>query len=211
MNSIEEIKKRILEDDEFVLAEAQKILYLYTLKHTIRYGQSRQADDYTESVAEHIYGMHVISDYFLPLKHTNDTLDQHRIKQLISWHELGEIETGDIPNVIKTHADRIREAELLPTIVKQTPTHIQTHIQEVVTEYEEQTSAESKFVKAIDKIEPLIHSLHPLGKVAQQELKLSVESSISAKTNYIMSYPTIQRFSDVLHEYMHKEGYFFQN
>lgn len=209
MYTLEDIIERIHTDDAFVCREAEKILYLYTLKRTIRYGQARSEHDYTESVAEHIYGMHILTDYFLPLEYPDNSLDQAKIALLITWHELGEIETGDIPNVRKTEADRMKEAELIPHILEKTPTHMQSLVRSIVTEYEDQKTPESRFVKAVDKIEPLIHSLHPLGKETQHHLKLTTKDSIRAKEKYLADYPTIARFSDVLHAHMDAEGYFY--
>lgn len=202
-------RKKILTDDNFVLSEAQKLQYLYTLKHIIRYGQTRSHDDYTESVAEHIYGMHILVDYFLPLEFAEDALNKTRLSELITWHELGEIETGDIPALHKTNADRAKERALLPHIIENTPSHMHEYIADVSKEYEEQETAESRFVKAIDKIEPLIHSFHPLGKHTQTQLKLTTAASIAVKQKHIADYKTIERFSTVLHTHMDAQGYFY--
>ena len=80
--------------DEEVLEEVKKIQYLYTLKREIRYAETRC--DETESVAEHIYGMHICAMYFLPLEDPLCTWDKSRIFQMITLHDIDEIETGDV-------------------------------------------------------------------------------------------------------------------
>ena len=51
-------KERILED-------TAKLQYLFGLKKVIRYNQGRAETDSTESVAEHVYGMHILAQYYL--------------------------------------------------------------------------------------------------------------------------------------------------
>jgi 5'-deoxynucleotidase YfbR-like HD superfamily hydrolase len=195
--------------DEVVISETQKLLYLYELKHVIRYGQSRTDKDYTESVAEHIYGMHVLCDYFLPLEDPNQALDRAKVSQLVTWHEVGEIELGDIPNVRKTEADRAREAAVIPKTIAKSPALVQTVMQRITDEYETQNTPEAQFVKAIDKIEPLIHSFHELAKPVQHQLQLTTRKSHAAKIPYVHNYPFIARFNNVLHRVMDEAGYFY--
>lgn len=68
MEQLEQIRKNILESDEFVLSETGKIQYLYGLKHETRYIVERNEDVASESVAEHVYALHILADYFLPLE-----------------------------------------------------------------------------------------------------------------------------------------------
>lgn len=195
---------------DFVVSEASKIQYLYTLKHVIRYGQSRTDLDYTESVAEHMWGMHIVAEYFLPLEDPQKLLDTNKIKQLINWHELGEIETGDIPAIHKTDDDRLREQEAIQKVIEIIPAHLQNSVHDLVNEYETQSTAEARFTKAIDKIEPLFHTFNPLGKQVQHELKLPVSISRAVKEPYISNYPFVKKFSDLLHEHMSELGYFWE-
>ena len=52
---------------EVIMEDLKRLQYLYGLKKEIRYAQTRTQDDSTESVAEHIYGMHICGVYFLAL------------------------------------------------------------------------------------------------------------------------------------------------
>jgi hypothetical protein len=66
--TITEIRQKLLASDEFVIAELQKVQTLYALKRVIRYNHTREHDVHTESVAEHVFGMHCLVEYFLPLE-----------------------------------------------------------------------------------------------------------------------------------------------
>ena len=61
-----EIVEKIMTDEAFVLHEINTLASYYQLKHTIRWAHTRTEDE-TESVAEHIFGMHILIDYFYPL------------------------------------------------------------------------------------------------------------------------------------------------
>ncbi|MCA9365466.1 HD domain-containing protein [Candidatus Kaiserbacteria bacterium] len=196
--------------EERVIEEANKILYLYTLKHVIRYGQTRKENDYTESVGEHIFGMHILADYFRPLEDPDNKLDMTKVYQLITWHELDEIETGDIPANYKTEADRAYATKIIPEIINKIPDSLQNIAQAMSDEYESAKTPEAKYVKAIDKIEPLIHSFDIRGKIVQQELKHTMKKSIAVKEKHIKDFPFIKHFSDTLHKVMEEKGYFYQ-
>ncbi len=194
---------------EKVLEEVVKLQYLYGLKHEIRYGQSRHDEDYTESVAEHVYGMHVLAQYFLPLEDPEGSWNKVRIAELITWHDISEVETGDIPAVRKTDTDRLKEREASAVVVDKSPSHLKSFITDVLNEYDNWETPEARFVKAIDKCEPLVHSYTELGKQTQHELQLTVTSSREVKVKYINQYPYIKHFCDVLHDVMEEEGYFY--
>jgi 5'-deoxynucleotidase YfbR-like HD superfamily hydrolase len=192
-----------------IVAETKKLLYLYELKHVIRYGQTREDVDYTESVAEHIYGMHILADYFRPLEDPNSNYDMSLVYQLITWHELDEIETGDIPAVRKTDADRAYAEKMLEVAFEKLPDSLRQQARETTRIYQEQILPEARYVKAIDKFEPMVHSFHPLGKSAQQKLQQTTQRSKDIKAPYIKDFPFIKIFSDTLHDVRDREGYFF--
>jgi len=79
--TLAEIQHKILTDDTFVTAKLKNFLMYYNLKHTLRWGQDNNLKDETESVAEHVYGMHIIADYFLPFY---PALDREKVRQLIT-------------------------------------------------------------------------------------------------------------------------------
>ena len=66
---------------EKVLADLNRLQYLYRLKEVIRYDEERTEIDTSESVAEHVYGMFILTEYFLPLEDPDKQLSKERIFQ----------------------------------------------------------------------------------------------------------------------------------
>lgn len=206
--TLEETRKRILEDDEFVLEETEKLRYLYKLKKEIRYAQKRSEILDTESVAEHIYGMHVLANYFLPLEDLSKTWDKLKILETITWHDMEEIETGDTISHHKTEI-HLKEAELaLPTVIGNLPEHIREHTAKLMEEYEAKLTPEARFVKAIDKAEPLFEVRFDSYKTILKNNGNTLENHWQTKRKYVESFPYIFRFVDVLTDVLAKEGYF---
>jgi len=206
--TIEEVREKILTDDEFVLEETKKIQYARSLKNVIRYDLSREEHDFTESVAEHTYTMHVLADYFLRLEPSAATLDQRKVKTMITWHDMDEIETGDTVSWKKTAADIVHEREAWKATAKNLPELLQADISATIDEYESLESIEAKFVKAIDKLDPLFYIYTENGKQWIQKQHLKFATSESHKLKHIELYPFMSRFMNVIHNEMKSEDYF---
>jgi len=205
--NIENTKRKILEDDEFVFLEFKKIQELFKMKRVIRYHHAREEAIETESVAEHVYGMQVLADYFLPLEET-DKWDYARIQQMALYHDIDEILTGDVIGYLKTAADRAKEYDAQKEVLKSLPALTQEIATICLKEYEEQKTIESRFVKAIDKIEPLFHLISENGKEICRQTNVTYTQSRSIKDKYVAEFPYIKRFNNVLSEYMLKNGFF---
>jgi 5'-deoxynucleotidase YfbR-like HD superfamily hydrolase len=200
-----------LEDltDEDIIAEVRKLQYLYGLKREIRYGQKRGSDDSTESVAEHIYGMHLLAHYFLSFEDKDNTWDRAKIFSMITFHDIDEIETGDIIGYRKTAAQQAAEAAAMHTVKDKAPENLQEGLTTYINEYEERTTDEALFVRAIDKFEPLVHLYNELGREILHREECTIDNSRSIKDEHVKHFPSIKRFTDVMHERMISEGYFF--
>jgi 5'-deoxynucleotidase YfbR-like HD superfamily hydrolase len=199
---LEEITK------EFVLSEVAKLQYLYKLKTEIRYDQVRDDEGITESVAEHIYGMHVLALYFLPLIDPDRELKRDRVYEMITLHDIDEIETGDVIGYLKSEADRSNEAIMAKKVVASTPLHMQADLLSTIDEYEKQESIESRFVKAIDKFEPLVHLYNTSGKQIVTEAKSTATNSSSIREKYLEHFPIMFSYYKVIHQAMIEEGFF---
>lgn len=191
---------------EEILAETKKIQYLYGLKHEIRYAETR--DSQTESVAEHIYAMHILAHYFLALEDVEKTWNRQRIFEMITWHDIDELETGDIIGYKKTDADRIAENNAIETVLNRMPTALVESLTPILLEYQKRETIESQFVKALDKIETLFELFNERGKALQQKNKTSIENYKSIKDVYIAPFLTMRRFNEVLSEEMIQQGFF---
>ena len=77
-----ETRQKIFDSNDFVISELKKIQILYELKRIIRYDHKRNHEEHTESDAEHIFGMHCLIDFFLPLEDNEKKLIRSVIREL---------------------------------------------------------------------------------------------------------------------------------
>ena len=196
---------------EHILSEVKKLQYLYGLKHEIRYGQTRHDNDLTESVAEHIYGMHLLAHYFLPLENPAGDWDKLRIFSMITIHDLDEIETGDTNAYLKTTNMYDAEKFAREKVIGNSPFHLQNHIRSLSDEYETRTTPEARFVKAIDAFEPLIQIYGQFGKDVMNINKTTPEQSRRIKDKYIVPFKIMDIYNQTIQGSMIDEGYFNHN
>lgn len=192
-----------------VLEETKKIQYLYRLKYEIRYHHERSQDDSTESVAEHIYGMHLLAQYFLPFENPEGTWDKARVYEMITLHDIDEVETGDTIGYLKTPEMRENEKKAMRVVLGKVPEHVHDHWKKLIDDYEDLASDEARFVKALDRFEPLIHLYNEKGRQTMHGNKTELKHSQMLKTAYVAPFPYIKHFSDTLHAAMDREGYFY--
>ncbi len=200
--TITEIQEKILTDDDFVVREFDKIALYYQLKHTIRWGHKRTQDE-TESVAEHIYGMHILIEYFLPLIDPNTELNRTSILSLTTWHDMAEAVVSDMTTNTKTGAHKEAEKQAEIRLVHEATAHIQDNMRELFKVYEDQNTTEARFVKAIDKIEPLFH-LYFLSKLEPDirpkfDLGWTAETYREHRAPYMQHFPLLKRIDDILY------------
>lgn len=192
--------------DEEIIQEVLKIQYFYGLKREIRYGETRT--DVGESVAEHVYGMHVLALYFLELEDPLHVWNRTNIYEMITWHDMDELETGDMIGYKKTEADRERELTAMQVVIEKTPQPIQQKLASIAREYQDQVSIESRFVKALDKLEPLFQVYNENGRAIMLRNKTTLDDSRRIKDKYVEPFPYMKQFNHVLNETMHREGFF---
>jgi len=206
--NIKDIQNQILSDDDFVLSETRKILYLYGLKKEIRYALERPESIGTESVADHVYAMHVLATYFLPLEDTEKQMDWQKIYEMITYHDIDEVETGDMIGYLKTDAIRAAEKLAAQRVIERSPTVIKNNIEATLQEYEALTTKEALFVKAIDRIEPTFHLYCEDGKKIFHKNKTTRAQSDGIKKPYVKDYLYLNRFFEVIGEQFEKEGFY---
>ncbi len=206
--TLQETRKRILEDDEFVLSEVRKLQVLYVLKQEIRWARTRDVVEDTESVAEHVYGMFTLIEYFLPLEDSEEKWDREKIDRMALFHDIDEIETGDVLGYTKTEADRAHEREAMQRVITRLPETMRTKVIALTNEYEDQKSIESRFARAIDKMESSIHIYNDKGKEVVRANKTTYEQNKSIKDKYVEGFPYLKRFNKVIQNAMLDEGFF---
>jgi len=206
--NIAQTRERIMIDDTFVLEEVQRLQYLHQLKTVIRSNLKREEAVQTESVAEHIYTMMVLADYFSCVEEFINPLNMTRVYELITWHDIDEIETGDVVGYHKTNTDRKLEEKARETVIAKAPTILQDGIKIALLEYKAQETPEAKFVKAIDKIDPVFMILNENGKKICDITTMTEDQHTRIKLPYIQEYPYIMRFFVVTREALREQGFF---
>lgn len=151
--------------DTEILEEVRRLQYLFGHSRIIRHGLNRDNEEYvTQSVAEHIYNMFTLAQYFRPLEDPDNQWDWEKIHRMILWHDATELETGDVLTHHKTDEIRALEEQAIPEVAARMPERLQYIYQNVADEYERRESIESRFVKAIDVVEVVISSHSQQGK-----------------------------------------------
>jgi putative hydrolases of HD superfamily len=195
---------------EYILQDTVKLQYLYGLKKVIRYNQGRAEEDSTESVAEHVYGMHILAQYFLPLEDPQGNWDRTRIYEMITIHDIDEIETGDVLGYTKTAETRALELESMKQTINKSPEHLKARMKELAEEYEAKETPEAKFAKAIDKIEPLYQIFNEEGRLILKTNKTTAEQSMRIKAPYVVDFPFIKKCSEIIHQELIDGNYYWK-
>lgn len=210
--TIEEIRNRILTDESFVETQLEQFLVYYNLKHTLRWGIDNSQKDQTESVAEHIYGMHILIDYFLPFY---PSLNATKVKQLATWHDMAEAVVDDMTTKTKTDDHRKAEFAAEREVTQNAGGHLQGMLADVFSEYESQETAESKFVKAIDKVESIFQmyflaKTYPVdtGKFKSGDSGWEVEEYRDHRRPYIGQLDVIWEFDKAVTKVIDAAGFF---
>ncbi len=207
-----ETREKIITSDDFVLSEVDKLRVLYGLKKEIRYDQERVNESHTESVAEHIYALHCLIDYFLPLENPEGDWDALKIHQMAQYHDIDEIETGDTLGWLKSKAEQNNERKAAELVIEKLPDCLKEYIRDTLDEYKLQKSKESQFVKAIDKLEPLFQLYDDEGTETMHKNKTTRDKSDSIKYPYVNEFPTIKKFVEVITEkYVRNNDFYSKN
>ncbi len=203
----ETTRQQILNSDEFVLSEFRKLQYLYGLKREIRFNETRTCTGMGESVAEHIYGMMVAANYFLPLENVDGNWDQAKIFKMITWHDIEELEVGDMIGYLKTPERMVEEAIAEKVAVAKAPDSMQTEMLAVLKEYNQRSSPEARFVKAIDKMDSLLQMYTQSGKEVVTSMQTTLKQHEDNKTPHMKDWPYIFRFKQIITNRMVEEGF----
>lgn len=183
--------------DEEIMEIAYALRTAYALKRTLRYNTVRDFEVHSESVAEHVFALLYLSEYFLYHEDTGGILDKETVNRILLFHDFGEIVDGDIPYHLKTKEDEDREREAAETIFASLPHPLDTHIKEW-HEYEERSTPESLFANALDRIEPIFETLDPVGVVSIKRGKYTYESHIRRKFPATEPFPVMRKFVEVI-------------
>ena len=197
---------------EEILDEVKDIQYLYGLSDVIRYGINRDETLKTQSVAEHSLLGIFLAKYFLKIEKSLLDVDPLRVYEMIMFHDAAEIETGDIVSYKKNKELMRDEVEMFGVVKDKSPENIGEDIREYLQEYEDQSTLESRFVKAIDKLEPSFYMFSEEGKtMLVQGMKFTREQfeyCRKREDDYIKQFPIMRKFHTCISEELEKGMYF---
>jgi 5'-deoxynucleotidase YfbR-like HD superfamily hydrolase len=157
-----------LEDLEFLARDI--VLAFYRVQ---RHTPLRMEDGRWENDAEHSWSVALFACALAP--HIDPALDVGKICQYATVHDLVEVHAGDTSNFApqeKKASKEAREEAALGRLTKQLSAF--PWITQTIIEYEEQATAEARFVKSIDKLIPLLFDYVEEG-LFYQENKITVE------------------------------------
>lgn len=130
----------------------QFVLYIEGLKRELR--NSWLSDGRQESVAEHSWRMVMMAIVLAP--QVNLKLDMEKVLKMAAVHDLAEIEAGDIPTIHQTDDVVRQKASNEQAAIERIRTQFGELSEEIAIlwrEFEDQKTAEARFVRAIDKLE----------------------------------------------------------
>ncbi len=198
-----QLTQKLLTDDVFLRQQLDLFVTYFNLKHTIRWAKNRDGD-YTESVAEHVFGMQVLLNYFLPLIDTEKEFDINLVYHMATWHDMAEAVVSDMTTKLKTRAHEAAEKEAEQMLIETAPEHLKDMLRTIYTTYDIRDSVEAKFVKAIDKMEPMFHLYFLKHKGISvpdhYQMQWEADEYREHRARYVDTFPVLKRFDDVLYE-----------
>ena len=199
-----------MKTDEEILAEARQLRVGYQLKRTLRYNTTRDHSEHSESVAEHIFALLYLAEYFLRNEKFKEPLDPLKVHQLLLFHDFEEIKDGDVVSYYKApdHAERSRRAA--EEIFASLPPSLREPGLDAWREYDENMTPEARFCYALDKTEPLFELFDDaINQRSMKRLKVTYDMHVANKFPVVEPYPLMKRFTEVLSEDMRKRGVFW--
>ncbi len=196
--------------DEQIMEAAKQLKVGYKLKRTLRYASERDENIHTESVAEHVFALFYLAQYFLPIEDPEKKLDVEKLYRMLIFHDFGEITHGDIPYHIKTEAHEKQERIDAKEVFASLPPHIQKDAFDVWHEYEERQTPEAKFANALDKIEPMFELLDPVSETSLKRTKFTYDVHMGKKLKAMEHFPIMLKFVKVVSGEMNSRGVFWK-
>ncbi|MBT3835909.1 HD domain-containing protein [Candidatus Woesearchaeota archaeon] len=133
-----------------------KLRKFYKLKHVER---TAPVGNRKESTAEHTWSALILADHFLSIM--EEKLDRLKVYELIMYHDVVEIEAGDIPVHHEKERENKKENEKAAAhILKEhMPNSLKNKFIKLFEEFEDEETREAKFAKAMDSLDALMHFL----------------------------------------------------
>src|SRR3989344_1132663 len=178
-----------------------KIRTIYKLKSVYRFNSQ---ENRKESSAEHSWSAAMLADYILTK--TNLKINRLKVYELLLYHDVVEIEAGDIPihHEDKRKNKKENEAKAVKILRPQLPKEVAIKLEKLYNEFEENKTPESKFAHAIDTLDATIHELD-----YKKDWKGWNESMLRKyNEQYVSAFPETKEFFEELVKFVKKNSYF---
>ncbi|MBO4245533.1 MAG: HD domain-containing protein [Bacilli bacterium] len=146
----------------YVHNDVLKLHYQYIhLKNLYRQGwltniMGIDAENKVESDADHCWSVTMLAMSIIQKYQLN--LNLEKCMKLAIVHELGEVYAGDyVPNQISKEEKHLLEEQAVDNLLNEA--NFANNFKELWLEYENQLSEEAKFIKQVDKLEPIIQTV----------------------------------------------------
>lgn len=187
-------------------SKIEEILKLKTINKLKFVSRRNSVGERKESPAEHSWSCLILADYFLDK--IEQKLDKLKVYDLLIYHDIVEIESGNIPIDSKDYIrdNTKKEALAAKALEKKLPFNISNKFSEIFREYQSQKTIESKFAKAVNVLDPIILGLDHKSKWRG----LSREFLYRHKEETLKEFPIMHEYFHALMNYCEAEGYFNQ-
>lgn len=184
--------------------DIEKIETIIKVKESTRFGI---VGDRFESSAEHTFSCILLAQYFI--KKIPYKLDELRVIKLLSYHDIQNVFFKDINlNDGNWNKKKDLEKEAFQKTIESLPPAIAEDYKKYYLEFEELSTTESRFAKAVDILEPIIHAYNKKehwksGKWTEVDLRRH-------KEKYLDEFPVLMKFFNDFVDYANKNDYFYK-
>ncbi len=184
-----------------IMQEIDKLREINKLKQVYR---KNSVGNRKESSAEHSWSCLIIADYFI--SRFGLSLDRLKAYELLIYHDLIEAITGDIPLYPgeKRLNKKANEKKAIEQLQEKLPYPISTKFQKLFKEFEEQKTPESRFAKAVDAIDAVIHELD----YKEDWQEWTEEFFVDSKLKFFEGLPELKKAFIAIIGYLKSMGYF---
>lgn len=183
--------------DEKIMDIVRQLRVGYGLKRTLRYNSRRDMSAHNESVAEHVFALHYLLEYFALVEVFPRPLDLLKVHRILTFHDFGEIPNGDKPYHLKTSEDEAQEQEDARKIFASLPPEISPIALASWEAYERRECLEGQFAYALDKVEPVFELYDPVNEKTFKRIRHSYQDHIGRKLRATEQFPVMRRFVEV--------------
>jgi len=185
------------------MSDLEKFRTLYKLKSVYR---MTSVDNRKESTAEHTWSCLMLADYVL--SKSDIDIDRLKVYELLMYHDIVEIHAGDSPldpnNEITDQKER--ETASFNRLSEELPEALSEKYKQLYEEFESMQTLESRFAKAIDKLDAQIQELD-----YKNDWKGWTEKFLRDKlTKYYIEFPVIIGLFEEFLKYARDNGFFDQ-